>query len=392
MKLPAAIFSGVFETPKNEGLRQHSGLMVLDFDNVNELLPELRARAQTHPSVVAAFVSPLGKGLKVVVRVRPSLSPLEHNKHHKRLAAHLNKDWGFQSDIGPDVARRCFVSHDPDLFFKESATAWEGDGTEDDVEEVPLNREAERPRNGESEPLRHEDTQVVLLMGSPTSDQWVSWIQKFKLVPTAEHQTNQALFGLNRLAMSFERELERALTQKERQGLFDAWHSLTMVTNPKFVWRACADYWMEFQSSRGGTKVPIDEDGLENAVEAAKLSPSPPVDLSRYQTSADMMLAIGICYQLWLSQKATRGCFFLSCRSLARHLEDVSHVTCSKYLRCFVADGFLEIFDEEARLAVVRSGQRKARRYRWVEGDGSKVNQGREQIDRGPAETAVLTE
>lgn len=405
--LPAVIFAGVFGAPKNEGLRQHSGLMVLDFDDVNEQLTELRAKAQFHTSVVATFVSPSGKGLKVVVRVRPSLSALEHSNLHKRIAAHLSGSWGFQIDGGPDASRRCFVSCDPDLYLNKSATAWEESGTADLLNESPLNRDTEVLSHRATELPRHSATHVVSLESAPLADQWVKSIQTFELVPVAEHQTNHALFELNRLAMSFERELERSLTRLEREGLFDVWYNMTVARDPGFVWRARGEYWLEFQAKRDGTKVPIDEDGLENAVEAAKSAPPPPVDLGRYEDSTNVMLTIAICYQLWLRQKATQGCFFLSCRSLARYLNGVSYVTCSLYLKGLVEDGILVIADEEALKAQaqrnwkfledgavdeVRTPRMKARRYRWVEEEPSKANQGQEQIGRRLEDTAILTE
>ena len=120
-ELPAVTFAGTF--PKNRRLAAHlsvhASLVVLDIDNLSEedvplLLSELAALKQ----VKLSFISPSGKGIKVVVPV----SPTPKNDAEHKTAWHacadffqaLADEYGFQIDpSGTDCNRLCYLAHDP---------------------------------------------------------------------------------------------------------------------------------------------------------------------------------------------------------------------------------------------------------------------------------------
>ena len=67
-KLPAICFSGVFDERKDESLKNHSGLMVLDFDDVSEM-DDMFERLKAWKHTFAVWVSPSGNGLKCLVKI-----------------------------------------------------------------------------------------------------------------------------------------------------------------------------------------------------------------------------------------------------------------------------------------------------------------------------------
>ena len=56
--LPAVCFAGIFERRSKDGFKQASGLMVLDFDNVNAI--EVKQALAKDTNCYSAFVSPSG--------------------------------------------------------------------------------------------------------------------------------------------------------------------------------------------------------------------------------------------------------------------------------------------------------------------------------------------
>lgn len=133
--LTAFTFAGTFTRRKADKLESHSGVVVLDFDHLDDLT-ECRARVERDSCVVFCFVSPGGDGLKVGVRV----PDLEHHGEHRDFwlvaADYAAREWGLEADkSGKDVSRLCFTSADPHLYMNEAATvlpAPEPDTPDDD--------------------------------------------------------------------------------------------------------------------------------------------------------------------------------------------------------------------------------------------------------------------
>ena len=113
--LPAILFSGRFKQREDTGIRQHSGILVADLDELDCPIPELRARLKEDPHVIFVFLSPTGSGLKVGFKV-----PADADRHAASFAAverHVKQEYG--EDIDPackNLSRLCFTSHDPDLY------------------------------------------------------------------------------------------------------------------------------------------------------------------------------------------------------------------------------------------------------------------------------------
>ncbi len=109
-------FSGVFECRSSSKLLSHSGLICVDFDDVEDV-PALKKRLLEHEyfDTVLMFTSPSGNGVKWIVEV--DLQGWEHSRFFKSMANCL-KATGLPSvdSSGSDVARACFLPYDPDAY------------------------------------------------------------------------------------------------------------------------------------------------------------------------------------------------------------------------------------------------------------------------------------
>lgn len=115
-KLPAFLWSGTFSHRANNGLIKHSGLICADIDKVAERITELHATARADQHAVGAFISPTGTGLKVVFRADDFAAVRAHVASHYKAQV---------DEAAKDVARLCFVSHDPEAFYNTEAVPLE---------------------------------------------------------------------------------------------------------------------------------------------------------------------------------------------------------------------------------------------------------------------------
>jgi hypothetical protein len=145
-KLPCILFGGSFNRRAIDGLIEHSGLMVLDLDhldNVNDIKNELKEI----PYVLLAFVSPSGNGLKFIVRI-PKCTPKEHSQYF----IEFQKKYDFLNidSSGKDVSRVCFESYDPDYYYNPKAEVFEpkindvGFSISERVPVIPIESEDEK--------------------------------------------------------------------------------------------------------------------------------------------------------------------------------------------------------------------------------------------------------
>ncbi|WP_037360744.1 BT4734/BF3469 family protein [Asinibacterium sp. OR53] len=119
-KLPAVTFSGEFEGGrKTENLVRYTQHVCLDFDKIPTPEELERAKAIIKDEVITklVFVSPSGKGLKVVVEVEASVE--NHKDVYAQVAKYYADKIGFPADHTSDVPRLTFLCWDKDAFFNE---------------------------------------------------------------------------------------------------------------------------------------------------------------------------------------------------------------------------------------------------------------------------------
>lgn len=111
-KLPSICFSGTFSRREDKSIIQHSGLIAIDFDHVNERLQALKDQLSKDKHTFMLFISPSGDGLKLIVKIPANI------KTHSFSAAALTDYYKDEKlDEFRDVSRICFESYDPDIYY-----------------------------------------------------------------------------------------------------------------------------------------------------------------------------------------------------------------------------------------------------------------------------------
>ena len=168
-KLPAIAFSGTFDSipPTNESLREHSGLVVIDYDDVPDV-GDLKRQLAELPTVRLVYVSPSGRGIKAVMEVDPV--PTSQGEHEAAFAA--CKEALSHIDVpidegGSDVRRFSFAAHDPLAHYRAEGVAiqWEHHVPED----VPVDT---APR-----PVKNPANVDLSILDFLDPDDYNSWLQ-----------------------------------------------------------------------------------------------------------------------------------------------------------------------------------------------------------------------
>lgn len=122
--LTAVTFSGVFKTRKVRDFKEASNLVCLDFDKMSiSEMNDLRLRLVKDKHVYSVFVSPSGKGLKVLVRANFN-SADEYKQSFYAIDRHFGMNKYFDMSTS-DISRATFVSYDPDTYLNANAEVFE---------------------------------------------------------------------------------------------------------------------------------------------------------------------------------------------------------------------------------------------------------------------------
>ena len=115
-QLPNITASGTFTRRLDKNLIAHSGLKQIDIDhdeNIELDLNEAKKKLSTDPFTFAAFISPSGNGLKLLVRINPDEDKIVYTS----LEAYYKDNFNLQIDKAcSNVSRGMGVSYDPDLY------------------------------------------------------------------------------------------------------------------------------------------------------------------------------------------------------------------------------------------------------------------------------------
>ena len=124
VKLPAFTISATYrDKRKKENVDTYSGLLHLDYDKLDNV-QDIKSKITSNPYTYAAFVSPSGKGIKLLVKCDNDLST--HTFAFNSLKSYYDGIVGVTSDNSvKDILRLCFISYDPDLYLNEDAEVFE---------------------------------------------------------------------------------------------------------------------------------------------------------------------------------------------------------------------------------------------------------------------------
>lgn len=121
--LPAVACNARFLEVNSKGLDDYSCITAMDFDHIatKDEMEHLRKRLIATPCVVCVFVTPSGEGLKALV-LHDNDNPNLHRDLYEQLLQKFNvasKDEGCK-----DIARRNYLSYDPDIWVNRSPVAF----------------------------------------------------------------------------------------------------------------------------------------------------------------------------------------------------------------------------------------------------------------------------
>lgn len=122
-QLAGVCFNGVFEYRSLAGIKEHSGLIILDFDKFETCQDaiDFRNSISDDDYIFSCWISPSGKGVKALVKIPKDIE--NHKEYFKALKNYYNHpNW---DDSGSDVSRFCFESYDSDLFINKNSKLWE---------------------------------------------------------------------------------------------------------------------------------------------------------------------------------------------------------------------------------------------------------------------------
>ena len=182
--LPVVIFSGTFSGRGANTLKKHGGLMVLDFDDVEELTTRIELLAQD-PYAVLVFVSPSGSGIKLVIRVPECDANTHKRDFFPAVERYYKERYDLVADrVCSDVSRCCFLSHDPDIRVDYDADIFPAEFRTGDAPSEyqghKLASESEPPELHPKEEGRLTSAQIRELLSKiprrPSYDEWTSII------------------------------------------------------------------------------------------------------------------------------------------------------------------------------------------------------------------------
>jgi len=110
-------FSGTFEKRNDSNLLQHSNLLTIDFDHLDNL-QELKTQLlnDEYFETEMLFISPSGDGLKWIIRI--DVSEVSHSEYFTAVANYIKRTYNIKVDqSGKDVSRACFLPYDPTAFL-----------------------------------------------------------------------------------------------------------------------------------------------------------------------------------------------------------------------------------------------------------------------------------
>ena len=179
-ELPSICFSGKFNKRADVALQQHSGLICLDFDGYakQSLLLKDKARFVKDKYVYSVFISPSGKGLKLLIKVPPISD--NHVGYFVALEKYFNSD--YFDKTSKNISRVCYESYDPLISINDKAIIW------DQVEDLEY-KEVNIQKDARTIPIRDENKIAEILI--------LWWTKKY---PMTEGQRNHNAFIL---AMAF---------------------------------------------------------------------------------------------------------------------------------------------------------------------------------------------
>ena len=232
--LPAVCFSGVFTKRTDSSISEHSGIICLDFDGYEKRKDMLQDKEKftKNKYVYSVFISPSGKGLKVLVKIPKDTD--NHVNYFNSLENYFNNE--HFDTTSKNISRVCYESWDALIYVNENSSIW------DKIEEKE-HEERNKFRDAPTIPITDENKIVDILVN------W--WSKKY---PMTEGQRNQNCFILAAAMNDFgiNRSLASYVLNQYQAGDFTE-KEITTTINSAYA-----------NTAKFGTKYYEDEDRINN--------------------------------------------------------------------------------------------------------------------------------
>lgn len=116
-KFDYVIFSGCFSKRMNNAIIKKSGLIVFDFDHIQDLEGLKRNLLQDeYFETELMFISPSGNGLKWIISIDNTKA--SHQDYFTAISNYLSYTYSIEADkSGKDISRACFLPYDPEAYI-----------------------------------------------------------------------------------------------------------------------------------------------------------------------------------------------------------------------------------------------------------------------------------
>ena len=130
----AATFSGTFSQRNSDSLIQHSGLICLDIDKLDqEKLDSILATIPKDSLTHVLFISPSGNGVKLIVKIDCTDGKAHKDIYFPSLVKYYKEHYDIDIDkSGSNVDRLCYLPYDPNVYYNPDSDVFYSDLTEDD--------------------------------------------------------------------------------------------------------------------------------------------------------------------------------------------------------------------------------------------------------------------
>ena len=201
--LPAYAVAGLFGNGvTNKQFKSSSGLFLVDVDKLidSEEVNKVKQTLAGIPSVAFTFISPGALGLKAAFRISPTF--ISNDTSHtvfKVIAAWLTDEFAIEVDATcKDISRKCFVSHDPDIYVNEQAEPIDFMGLKEQYRTVAKLGSIPSPKTRNTELFEHAKATGAGWTSDHVKAEIADELNKLELTTEGErnNQLNKSAFQL----------------------------------------------------------------------------------------------------------------------------------------------------------------------------------------------------
>lgn len=132
---------GTFSSRGKERITQCSGLLCVDIDDIDQAANE-KEKLKSNKFVHGCFISPSGKGLKVIARIPADAEKYEG--YFLAFAKSLGINLNLIDKATRDISRACFLSYDPEPYYNTQSETWTSYYEQTEWQEIEFSKDKSR--------------------------------------------------------------------------------------------------------------------------------------------------------------------------------------------------------------------------------------------------------